>query len=160
MKYPDGKALQVGDLVWWNEGACVGFVQWIWDPSRDGGFSWAKTNGPPVFILNRHPYEASDGPDGVMHDECSLGDEGVGLLSEKDLDELQSATELARSRSRVGFGGRHYAVQARSEDCQMIEWHFLIFEGDTCLEELVVTRQELAKGSGQAGDGDDGPRHG
>jgi hypothetical protein len=38
MRYPEGQEIRVGDLVWWDEGACVGHVQWIWDEERDGDY--------------------------------------------------------------------------------------------------------------------------
>lgn len=150
MKYPDGKAIQVGDLIWWNEGVCLGFVQWIWDVTTDGDYSWANTDGPPLFIFNRHPYNETNGPAGVIHDEPCLADEGVGLLSDDDQEEFQLATELAKRRSKLEFEGRIYAVQTRAEACQRVQWVFSIFEDETCIEMIVIDRGELNTISDQA----------
>ena len=150
MNYPDDTPIQVGDLVWWDEGTCVGFVQWIWDEARDGDYSWANTEGPPLFIANRHPYTPSHEGfnSGVLHDEPCLADEGVGLLNAAELDELRLATSQAKARSRSGLGGSFYAVQTRAENCQLVEWVFKTYEGDTCVEVIVIRRDELVEGTG------------
>lgn len=145
MTYPDGTRIQVGDLVWFDEGARVGFVQWIWEEARDGDFSWAQTEGPPLFIANRHPYSpSSEGfGSGELHDEPCLADEGVGLLDAAELEELRMATALARDRSRAGLGGSFYSVLTRAENHQRVEWIFRAHAGDACIEEIVIRCDDL-----------------
>jgi len=155
MNYPDGTPIQVGDLVWWNEGVSVGFIQWIWDETRDGDYSWAKTDGPPLYISNRHPYAPSQEGfnSGSLHDEPCLADEGVGLLSVVELDEFQHASSLARIRSRSGLSEGFYTVETRVENCKQVEWIFSVYdvvpadEGWTCLERIIVRCDELLPSS-------------
>jgi hypothetical protein len=145
MNYPDGTPIQVGDLVWWDEGACVGFIQWIWDEARDGDYTWANTAGPPLFIANRHPYTPSHDAvsAGVLHDELCLAGEGVGLLNAAELDELRRAISLAKIHSHSGLGGSSYSVETRVENCQRVEWVFSVYEGDIRIESIIVSCEEL-----------------
>jgi hypothetical protein len=150
MNYPDGTPIQVGDLVWWNEGACVGFIQWIWEESRDGDYSWANTDGSPRFIGGRHPYTPSEEGfnSGALHDEPCLADEGVGLLNAAELEELRLATSLARERSASVMDGSLYNVETRTEVCRLAEWIFGIHEGNILVEEIVIRRDEIVRDSG------------
>lgn len=143
MKYPDGSPILPGDLVWWNEGSCLGHVQWIWDERRDGDYSWARTVGPPLFISGNFPYRPGDGPDGIIHDESCLDDEGVGPLSAEEREEFRMALDLAMDRSARGFEDRVYAVRTRVGEGRLDEWIFSIFEGEHRVEEIVVARGDL-----------------
>ncbi|MEK7951791.1 hypothetical protein [Luteolibacter soli] len=155
MNYPVGTPIQAGDLVWWDEGACVGFIQWIWDEARDGDYSWAKTDGPPLFIANRHPYTPSHEGfgSGMLHDESCLAGEGIGLLNEDELEELRLATALAKARSRSGLNGSFYTVQTRAENCRRVEWIFSVYEDDIRGEEIVIRCDELELGAEDKNEG-------
>lgn len=132
MKYPKQYSLgsepdeiHVGDLVWWNEGTCVGHVRWIWESERDGDYSWAETEGPPIFISNKHPYQVGTEPEGVIHDESCLEDEGIGLLSEHERNEFEWAVSEAKTRVAPEHRDVPFCVSALMDmDRGEEDWHF------------------------------------
>jgi hypothetical protein len=151
MRYPEGQEIRVGDLVWWDEGACVGHVQWIWDEERDGDYFWLGENlqGPPIWISNTHPYQSSNSFEGIPHDEASLADEGVGLLTEDEKHELRDAVTIAALRSKLGFEGKRYCVQTRAENCELIDWILSLKNEGVVLETIVVSREDIRDRSEQ-----------
>jgi len=57
MRYPDGKIITVGDLIWWNEGVCVGFIFPLWW-AHETTFSAARQiAGDPVYQAHSMAYE-------------------------------------------------------------------------------------------------------
>ena len=134
MKYPDGTVVQVGDLVWWDEGACLGYVQLILESPADYE-AWGLDE-PGIMICGSHPFDPE--VTGVYHSADSLEDEGVGLLSGPEHLELEEALGQAKTRSHVGFEGHRYAIQIRVEDGIFVEWIFRLFDLDVELEQIAI----------------------
>ncbi len=132
MKYPkqcslgaEPEEIRVGDLVWWNEGTRVGHVRWVWESGRDGDYSWADTAGPPIFLSNEHPYRFATEPEGVIHDESCLEDEGIGPLSDHERGELEWAMSEAKGRVAPEHRNRPFRASAFMDmDCGEEDWHF------------------------------------
>ena len=89
MKYPDGSPINVGDLVWWNEGSCVGYVQVIAESEAEY-VGWGL-DSPHVFLSNIHPFSPGSNI-GVAYPEACLKDEGVAPLIGEDRIRLDRAS--------------------------------------------------------------------
>lgn len=100
MTYPDGSQIHVGDLIWWDEGLCVGYVQAIAE-SREDYESWGL-DSPHIFVSNRHPFDPSLATSGgVAYGASFLEDDGIGPLSAVERLEFERATQLALSLAGV-----------------------------------------------------------
>lgn len=124
MNYPDGSTVNIGDLIWWNEGTCVGYVQVVAE-SKDDYESWGLT-APSIFLSNRHPFDRSLGT-GVQYERASFEDEGIGLLSPEESKQLERATAEARKFATEDFDILTYAVTMEVENCQHVGWVFTLF---------------------------------
>jgi hypothetical protein len=123
MTYADGSTVGVGDLVWWNEGDCVGYVQVVAESKNDYE-SWGLTV-PSIFLSNRHPFDRSLG--GVAYAQALFEEEGIGPLSTEDLNRLERATSEARRIATVDFDTSTYAVTTEVKNCQQVGWIFTLF---------------------------------
>ena len=148
MKYPkayspDGQTQEVciGDLIWWNEGVCVGFVEAILEEPADYK-SWGLDT-PSIAFTNLHPFESNKDKHRqhiggitsgatVAYPISEMADEGVGLLSENELIELDWA--IGEAKAAISDKHRHlpFCVSAtinterNTEDWQ---FHFVDREG-------------------------------
>lgn len=113
MNYPGGTTIRVGDLVWWNEGECVGYVQMVAD-TRAEYERWGLTS-PHMFVSNRHPFDISLEA-GVAHDQACLEGEGIGLLASQEKIEFEEAARSARTRLKVDSADLTYAVTTEAQD--------------------------------------------
>jgi hypothetical protein len=135
MTYPDGSTVGVGDLVWWNEGHSVGYVQVVAE-SKDDYESWGL-KVPSIFLSNRHPFDRSLGT-GVAYDRASFEDEGIGLLSLEELNQLERATAEARRLATASFDTSTYSVTTEVDKCQQVGWVFTLFRDGREVEVLKV----------------------
>lgn len=121
MRYPDGSMIRVGDLIWWNEGQCVGYVQVVAE-SKEDYESWGLGR-PHIFVSNRHPYDPSLGS-GVAHDEACLEDEGIGLLTPEERNKFEQAATKARMSLKADSDDLTCSVTCEVQDCQQTGWIF------------------------------------
>lgn len=123
MTYPDGSQIHVGDLIWWDEGHCVGYVQAIAE-SREDYESW-ELDSPHIFVSNRHPFDPSLATSiGVAYGASFLEDDGIGPLSAAERLEFERATQLALA----GRCYSRYSVITHVEDCTIKSWTFHLFD--------------------------------
>lgn len=162
MKYPrqyslgsEPEEIRLGDLVWWNEGTCVGHVRWIWESERDGDYLWADTEGAPIFLSNKHPYLVGTDPEGVIHDESCLEDEGIGPLSEHERGELEWAMSEAKGRVAPEHRDAPFCVSALMDMDRGEEvWHFdFIDEEGRNLETVIIPFRPNTRTDGEHGEG-------
>ncbi len=119
MKYPDDSHVHVGDLIWWNEGNCVGYVQSVAESQTDYE-SWGLDE-PGIFVSNYHPFDRSN-PSGVFYPADSFDDEGIGTLNAPEEKEFERA-------KRVALAGRRYSwfsVTTHVERHVLISWIFTL----------------------------------
>lgn len=155
MKYAKRYALgdepeevRVGDLVWWNEGVCVGFVEEVMEERSD--YERWGLDEPSIALTNLHPFAAN----GAKHKQhigfvrsggtvvYSLGDledEGIGLLSGHERSELEWVIAQARSRVSLTHRDLPFCVSAlmnmeRHEE----DWHVHFFDKECHTIETVV----------------------
>ncbi|MBE7497582.1 MAG: hypothetical protein HS117_21765 [Verrucomicrobiaceae bacterium] len=139
MTYPDGSQIRVGDLIWWDEGHCLGHVQAIAESQADYE-SWGLV-APHIFISTRHPFDptlATRHADGgvpvlVSYDVASFDDEGIGLLSPAERQEF----ERARQAALLGRGCSCFSVTTHVESGTLRSWIFRLL--DEHGRETVVT---------------------
>ena len=124
MTYPDGSKICIGDLVWWDEGHCIGYVQVIAE-SKDDYERWGLA-APGIFVSNTHPFDQSLGS-GVNYEQASFEDEGIGLLSPEELNRLEGAIAEARRLATVDFDTSTYAVTTEVKNCQVVGWILTFF---------------------------------
>lgn len=117
MNYPDGNIVRAGDLIWWNEGSCVGYVQSVAD-SREEFEAWGLDR-PHLFLSNIHPFDSTQ-QSGIAYDEDCLADEGIGFLSAMELTDLKNAITKAQIYDRT------FSVFADCQDGRKTHWRFEI----------------------------------
>ena len=155
MKYPkqyavDGEPDEVcaGDLVWWNEGVCVGFVLEVME-ERDDYERWGLAE-PSVAVSNVHPFAANEakhkqhigtvaGGGIVVYSACDLEDEGIGPLAPHERSELEWAITEAKSKVAIGSGDLPFCVSALKDMKRREEdWHIQFVDGECQTIETVV----------------------
>jgi hypothetical protein len=141
MKYPKKYALgaepeeiRAGDLIWWNEGVCVGFIQEVME-AREDYERWGLDK-PSIALTNLHPFEANEqkhkehigfvtSGGTVVSSEDQLEDEGIGLLSPSERSELEWAIAEAKRRVAQEYHDVWYCVSAIMDvDRREEDWHF------------------------------------
>jgi hypothetical protein len=136
MKYPDGSTIQVGDLIWWDEGYCVGYVQVIAE-SKDEYGSWGL-DAPHIFVSNVHPFDPTIHT-GVGYGESFLADDGIGLLTLEERVQLEQATSQALERVAADLAYSTYSVFTDVRDCKLVGWAFAFRKDDgTELKRITV----------------------
>jgi hypothetical protein len=123
MNYPDGSVVRVGDLIWWNEGNCVGFVQVVAEYK-----SWGL-NSPHMFVSNRHPFDRAMRT-GVAHDKACFEDEGIGLLNKEERSEFERAVQRAKNQLTAGMPYSSYSVQTKVQNCKRVGWIIIFRQQD------------------------------
>ena len=150
MKYPkkysngqEPKTICKGDLVWWNEGVCVGFVEEVLE-SKEEYELWGLDE-PSIAFTNLHPFEMNDvkhqqhigfvtSGGTVVHplDRQHLEDEGIGLLSDHELSEFNWATQEAKSRVDPEYRDFPCCVSAHKDMGRGEEDWYFCFVGREC----------------------------
>jgi hypothetical protein len=155
MKYPkeyslgdEPQEVRVGDLIWWNEGVCVGFVEEVMEERSDYE-SWGLDE-PSIALTNLHPFAANEskhkqhigfvtsGGTFVIALE-DLEDEGIGLLSDHERSELDWAITEARSKVAPGHREMPICISAVMDmDRREEDWHFHFVDTECKIIETVV----------------------
>jgi hypothetical protein len=120
MTYTDGSEVRAGDLIWWDEGHCVGYVQSIIESREDFG-RWGL-NAPGIFVSNRHPFDGRE-VSGVNYDADSFADEGIGLLSVTERQEFERAKRLALAGRKFSWFSATTLVEAGTLKAWMFTLH-------------------------------------
>ncbi|MEC5127053.1 hypothetical protein VSU19_09850 [Verrucomicrobiales bacterium BCK34] len=155
MKYPKPYVLgkepddvRVGDLIWWNEGVCIGFVEEVMEERADYE-SWGLDE-PSIALTNLHPFEANKAKHQqhigcvtsggtVVHALNELEDEGIGLLSDHERSELNWAIAKARSKVAAAHRDLPYCVTAEMDMNRREEdWYFHFVDTECQIIETVV----------------------
>lgn len=155
MKYPkeyslcaEPEEIHVGDLIWWNEGVCVGYIQGVMEVRED--YERWGLDEPSIALTNLHPFDANEqkhkqnigfvtNGGTVVNSENQLEDEGIGLLSPHERSELKWAISEAKRRVTPKHRDASYCVSAvmdmyrREED-----WHFYFVDHECRVLDTVV----------------------
>ena len=133
MQYPDGSMIQIGDLIWWDEGFCVGYVQAI-EESKTEYESWGQ-NEPHIFVSNNHPFDATT-HSGVAYPESSLADDGIARLNPEERLEFDRAA--VRAHRLVATDSDCYAVTTEVRDSRLHAWIFTYYKDDKNVQAVSV----------------------
>ncbi len=124
----------MGDLVWWNEGVCVGFIEEVIEAPED--YERWGLDQPSIALTNLHPFHANEqkhkqhigfvtSGGTVVNSEDQLEDEGIGLLSPHERAELEWAISEAKQRVAPEHRDAPYCVSAVVDmDRRGEDWHF------------------------------------
>jgi hypothetical protein len=134
VRYPGGSTIRVGDLVWWDEGYCVGYVQVVAE-SKEEYEGWGL-RCPHIFVSNRHPFDPTLGT-GVAYDVACFEDEGIGLLTPEERNGLEQAAAKAQMNLKANPDDLTYAVTTEVQNCQQTAWIFTFMKDD---EEVEVVK--------------------
>jgi hypothetical protein len=134
MKYPNGSMIQFGDLIWWDEGHCVGYVQVIAESNSEYE-SWGL-DAPHIFVSNNHPFDAAL-LTGVAHDEACFKDEGIGPLTADEHVRLRQAIDTA-CESVAGLEYSTYSITTDVQHCQLVGWCFTFYQDSKELRKVRV----------------------
>ena len=121
----DDSTIQVGDLIWWDEGYCVGYVQAVAESKNEYG-SWGL-DAPHIFVSNTHPFDPTMHI-GVGYGESILADDGIGLLTLEERVQLEQATSQAHERA-ADLEYSTYSVFTDVRDCKLCRVGFHFQEG-------------------------------
>lgn len=127
MKYPDGTTIRVGDLIWWNEGECVGYIQVIAE-SENEYRRWGLDT-PHIFLSNNHPFDPTM-LIGVAYPESSMADDGIGLLTEQERSELERMRIRAFGLIPRDLAYSFYSVNTEVENFSLVRWVFAFYMDD------------------------------
>lgn len=149
MKYPkeyslsaEPEDIRVGDLVWWNEGVCVGFIEGVLEAPED--YEPWGLNKPSIALTNLHPFRTNKRKHKqhigivtcggtVVTSVDQLEDEGVGLLSPHEQHELAWAISTARRSVSPEHRDAPCCVSAVMDmDRRDEDWH-IQFVGHECI---------------------------
>lgn len=155
MKYPrqyapgdEPEEVRVGDLIWWNEGVCVGFVEEVMEEQSDYE-AWGLDE-PSIALTNLHPFAANElkhkqhigfvtTGGTVVHGLDDLEDEGIGLLSDHERSELEWAISEARSKVAPSHRDLPFCVSALMDmERREEDWHFHFVDSECQIIETVV----------------------
>ncbi len=119
--------MKEGDLIWWNEGGCVGHVQKIIEaPEEWVDWGW---KGPAAYFGNLHPYDPTTV--GVGYPLECFEDEGITKLSDSGRSAFADALEVALSFAPAEAKGCPYSVGTRGENNRIVEWIFQFWLPDS-----------------------------
>ena len=135
MTYPDGSRIRVGDLIWWDEGLCVGYVQAIAE-SKEEYESWGLA-APHIYVSNTHPFDPAT-RDEVGYPMSALEDDGVGLLSPEERGEFEEATAEAHSLAVSDLDGLIYSVTTEVQKCELVDWIFTFIKDRRVVEVIRI----------------------
>lgn len=135
MNYPDGQPICVGDLIWWNEGNCVGHVQVVAE-SKEEFESWGLDE-PHIFVDNSHPFDPTIGS-GVAHNGGCLEDEAIGLLNQAEIGLFEAAVNEAEAKAVTGLKSHQFSVTTECVNGRRVAWIFEITDGDSVVEKIRV----------------------
>jgi hypothetical protein len=144
------KTICEGDLIWWNEGVCVGFVEEVMEDPSD--YERWGLDQPSIAFTNLHPFKANAEKHKqhigfvttgatVVHpfDRQHLEDEGVGPLTPHERSELAWAISEAKSRVDSTYHNCPYCVSALKDMEHGEEaWHFHFVDLECQIVQTVV----------------------
>lgn len=87
MKYLDGNEVRLHDLIWWNEGQCVGYVSEILETEKDWGKFGGEINEAGIFLSLDMSGQVFNSV--VFKSYESFEAEGVGLLTEEETGDIK-----------------------------------------------------------------------
>lgn len=129
--------MAVGDLVWWNEGRCLGYVQIIVETPEDLHLWGIEGTQGQAMIANHHPFDPN-AMGFVRHDRECLAREGVAKLSKREIQLFQKAIQLAKPSSRYGFDDHGFSVMVKYRAGARFEWVFRLYDRNLLMEEIAV----------------------
>ncbi len=135
MNYPDGQPICVGDLIWWNEGSCVGHVQVVAE-TKEEYEAWGLDE-PHIFVDNSHPFDPTIGC-GVAHNVGCFEDEAIGLLNQAEIGLFEAAVKEAEAKAVTDLNSHQFSVTTECVNGQRVAWIFVISEGDCVVEKVRV----------------------
>ncbi len=112
MHYPDGREIELGDLVWWNEGSCVGRIAAIFE-SADELSHWGLDEYG-IFICN--DVTENWGSCDIFYPRIAFESEGIAKLTPPEIDYVwQVRDELLKTHPEIltyeSFGLRRFCDQ-------------------------------------------------
>jgi hypothetical protein len=118
MRYSDGSSVRAGDLIWWAEGHCVGFVQVVIETEADL-LEWGLAQ--PHLSIGGHPYRP--GKHGFVTCTASkLADEGIARLIYDDRLSLSRGIKQALDQAKVDPSTTDLFVQTEAGDSVQTAW--------------------------------------
>jgi hypothetical protein len=112
MHYPDGSSVKAGDLIWWDEGHCIGFVQAVIETEANQR-KWGLRQ--PHISIGGHLYRPG-APGFIMCPASDFADEGIGRLTDVECAQLDNAIEHAQAQQGVDLSATDFVVHAEVRD--------------------------------------------
>jgi len=136
MHYANGETIELGDHIWWNEGAGLGFIVEI--AEKEAAFRKWGLDEPSFFINPGHPFEKFR--DSVIaHSQSCVKDEGIDRLTPQEEDVLAQCYALAVKKYEQNDWRAGYTLCSIVEDCTLKGFSFTLeSDGSTiliCLKE-------------------------
>lgn len=116
--------MRIGDLVWWDEGHCVGYIQVIAQTNDDCQNLGLRS--PHIMISNSHPFDPSVCI-GVAHEVTCLDDQGIRPFTAREQQELERAATEAKIKLKTPPTDLTYTVTTEVQDRRQTGWVFTFF---------------------------------
>jgi len=136
MNYPNGGEIKVGDLIWWNGGYAIAYIQSLLEAQEELN-EWGLEE-PHLFLANIHPFDPTSVA-GIGYPQSFLEEDGVRLLTEAERETLAAATAEASQATDIDFTAVPHSIGLEDTENEGREWVFSLIEG----EELVETARIL-----------------
>ena len=131
MNYPNGGEIKTGDLIWWNGGYAVAYVQSLLEAEEELT-EWGLDE-PHLFLANIHPFDPTSVA-GIGYPESLLEDDGVRLLTENEKKQLAKVTAEASQATDVDFAVVPHSIGLEDTENEGREWVFSLIEGEDLVE--------------------------
>lgn len=138
MKYPNGEVVSAGDLIWWNGGDAIGYVQSM-VVSEEELHEW-DLDESHLFLANIHPFDPTSVA-GIGYPQSHLAEEGIQLLSADEKQQLAAATLEASRLTGIDFSTVPHGIGLEGADSGEREWVFSVIHGDELEESVRVPFQ-------------------
>ena len=131
MNYPNGGEIKVGDLIWWNDGYAIAYVQSLLEAEEE--LSEWGLDEPHLFLANIHPFDPTSVA-GIGYPQSILGEDGVRLLTDAEKEQLAAATAGAAQATDVDFTVVPHSIGLEDTENGEREWVFSLIEGEDLVE--------------------------
>lgn len=131
MNYPNGGEIKVGDLIWWNGGYAIAYVQSLLEAEEELR-EWGLEESH-LFLANIHPFDPTSVA-GIGYPQSFLEEDGVRLLTEDEKGKLVAATAGASQATDVDFTVVPHSIGLEETENEGREWVFSVIEGEDLVE--------------------------
>ena len=146
MYYFDGEEIAIGDVVFWNEGMCLGAVSGIFETSDElEGVSQCE----PGIMLSFSVSIMNPLPGGMFVECADFKDDGINKCSQKLLIRLfETHAKIARVVDFSQYTSDSYGInRIYMPVCKKAVWVYIYYASISSVRALLLVNEDLTKAS-------------